>query len=184
MRAVLVLAGIVLQTPAAAVEIEEFDIGREGRVYTIQLTFVAAAPADEIVAVLTDFRNPDRLNPDVTRREILDRRDGVTRVLTESRSCLFLFCRDIAMVQDVSVTGGTITADIVPGPSDFDSGSMRWTVKRIDAGSSRVNYASTMEPAVFIPPLFGHAMVRRMLEREVLRSAERLEAEATLQTAP
>lgn len=184
MRAALFLACMVLPVQAAALEIEQFDIQREGRVYQVRLLFVVAAPAHDIVAVLTDFADPGRLNPDVKRREVLSQHGGVTRVLTEARSCLFLFCRNITMIQDVSVAGDTITAVIVPDGSDFHSGSMRWTVTGIDATTSRVDYASTMEPDVFIPPLFGRAMVRRMLEREVLNSAENLEAEATLQTAP
>ena len=184
MRAVLFMAGLLSLGQAAALDIEQFDIERDGRVYEIQLTFVASAPIDDLIAVLTDFSDPDRLNPDVKRREVLTQDDGVTRVLTVARSCLFLFCRNITMIQDVTVSDGTVLAIIVPEGSDFDSGSMQWSVTAIDTMSSRVVYTSSMEPDVFIPPLFGRAMIRDMLEREVLLSAELLEAEATLQTGP
>lgn len=88
------------------------------------------------------------------------------------------------MIQDVTVAAGTILAEIVPEGSDFRSGTMRWSVTSIGPAATRVDYAATMEPAVFIPPLFGRTMIRNMLEREVLLSAEKLETEASLQTAP
>lgn len=184
MRVSWVLAGLAVAGQAAALDIERLDIEKNGRAYDITMTFTIAASADDVIFVLTDYSNPERLNPDVKKQSIIHVRDGVTRVLTEVRSCLFLFCRNITMIQDVKVDNTTIQADIVPELSDFRSGTMRWSVMSGPDTMSTVVYTATMEPDVFIPPLIGRALIRNMLENEVLGAATRLETETALKSLP
>jgi hypothetical protein len=184
MRIVLFLASFIAMSHARALEIERFDIEKDGRVYYVDMTFTIAAPADDVIAVLTDYGRPDRLNPDVRKQEVISVRGAVTRVQTEVRSCLFVFCRNITLIQDVTVESGTILADIVPESSDFRSGSMRWSVTGTADNLSRVVYTADMEPDVFIPPLIGRTLIRKMLENDVLGAAAKLESEATSTTAP
>jgi hypothetical protein len=181
MRTFLFLAGVVSLGQVWAFEIEQFDISKRDRIYYIDMRFSVAAPADEVVAVLTDYSNPNRLNPDVKAQDVLSVHGGVSRVLTEVRSCLFIFCRDITIVQDVTVESTTIRADIVPGISDFRSGSMRWSVTNMSDNMSMVEYTAVMEPDVFIPPLIGRTLIHNMLEKEVLAAAATLEARTSKQ---
>ena len=183
-RATAILAGLACLGPAAALDVDDLEIDKDGRTYTVSMTFGVAAPVDRVIAVLTDFESPELLGPDVTNRTAVDRGDGVVRVHTEVRSCLFLFCRNLAFTQDVTITADTVRADIVPETSDFRSGTMRWVVSDTGGGITRVAFESTMEPGVFIPPLIGSMLVRRMLEREVLATATNVEAAATRSSAP
>jgi hypothetical protein len=183
LRALVLLTGASLLANVHALEIEQLDIEKDGKVYHIRMNFTIEARPDEVVAVLTDYENPDRLNPDVTNREIIAEEGATTRVLTEIRSCLFLFCRDITMIQDVTVTGTTIDAAIVPGSTHFRSGTMRWSITENDQENAQVIYTAIMEPDVFIPPLVGRAMIRKMLKEEVRATAARLETEVTGQAA-
>ena len=180
----LLVASLIGFAGARALDVDELDVTRDGRIYSVQMTFSIAAPADRVIEVLTDYETPAHLNPEVTNRKVISRNDGVTRVQTDLRSCLFLFCRDITMTQDVSVTADAVQADIVPDESDFRSGTMRWTVMDINDGSARVEFAAIMEPDVFIPPLFGRYLVRRMLEQEVIATAENLESAAAENSVP
>jgi hypothetical protein len=176
MRVILLLAGLVSLGQAQALDIGQFEISKQDRIYYIDIRFTVAAPADEVIAVLTDYGNPNRLNPDVKVQDVLSVHGGVSRVLTEVRSCLFVFCRNITIIQDVVVDGLTIQADIVPEISDFRSGTMRWSVTDMSDNMSMVEYTAAMEPDVFIPPLIGRALIHNMLEKDVLAAAETLEA--------
>jgi hypothetical protein len=102
-------------------------------------------------------------------------------VLTEIRSCIFFFCKDISMIQDVVVVANTIRADIDPGESDFRSGYFHWTVSSSHSGGSHIEFEAVMEPDFFIPPLIGGYFVRKRLRREILKTAIKLETEAALE---
>lgn len=183
-RVAVLLASLVGIGPVMAVDVDDLNVTKEGRTYEVQMTFTVAASADEVIAVLTDYTHPARLNPEVKSQVVISEIDGVTRVRTERRSCLFLFCRDIEMTQDVTVVGGLVRADIVPGEGHFRSGSMQWSVSRIGDTSARIEFAAIMEPDVFVPPLFGRYLVRKMLLQEVLTTAENLELAAAGEPLP
>ncbi len=177
-HSILVWAGLIVSGAALALDIDELIITKERGAYHVQMSFSTAAQPDRVIEVLIDYENPDRLFPDVKKREIISSEGGVTRVRTEVRSCLFFFCRDLEMIQDVTSTANTVQADIVPEGSDFRSGTMRWIVASTEDGTSHVTFESSMEPDVFIPPLLGKILIRRMLEQEVLAIATNLENEA------
>ena len=82
-------------------------------------------------------------------------------------------------MQDVTSDTGRVRAVIVPDQSDFRSGVWLWTVTRVDDEFSHVAFEARMEPDVFVPPLFGKSLFRKMLEREVRAIATNLEAETT-----
>jgi hypothetical protein len=148
------------------------------------MTFDVAAPVNKTIAVLTDYGFPDRLDPDVTKREVISRQRGITRVRTEIHGCVLFFCKDIAITQDVTVVAYIIQADIVPDESDFRSGHMRWSVTRSDNGGSHIVFEVVMERDFFVPPLIGGYLMRKKLRTKVLATAERLETEAVREPAP
>jgi hypothetical protein len=180
----VLLLALVGVSCAMALDIDDLHITKQGRAYQVQITFDVAAPVDRVMAVLTDYRYPDRLNPEVTKREVISRQNGITRVRTEFRSCVFLFCNDVMLTQDVTVVAGTIEASIVPDESDFRSGYLRWLVSSSDNGGSHIGFEAVMEPDFFIPPLVGGFFVRKRLRQEILATAENLEAEAAREPAP
>ncbi len=183
-RAAVLLLALVGVSGAMALDIDDLRVTKKGRTYRIEITFDIAAPVDRVMAVLTDYRYPDRLNPEVTKREVISRQQGITRVRTEFRSCVFLFCKDVVLTQDVTVVAGTIQAVIVPDESDFRSGYLRWLVSSSDNGGSHIGFEAVMEPDFFIPPLVGGFFIRKRLRQEILATAENLEAEAAREPAP
>lgn len=169
---------------AIALNIDDIHVAENGRAYEIQMTFDVIASADQVMAVLTDYGFPDRLDPEVTKRDVVSQHGAITRVRTEIRACVFLFCKDIALTQDVTVIAGTIQADIVPGESDFQTGYLRWSVSSSDTGGARISFMAIMEPDFFIPPVIGGFFARRKLRQKILATAENLEAEAAREPAP
>ncbi len=183
-RAAVLLLALVGVSGAMALDIDDLRVTKKGRTYRIEITFDVAAPVDRVMAVLTDYRYPDRLNPEVTKREVISRQKGITRVRTEFNSCVFIFCKDVVLTQDVTVVAGTIQAVIVPDESDFRSGYLRWLVSSSDSGGSHIGFEAVMEPDFFIPPLVGGFFVRKRLRQEILTTAENLETEAAREPAP
>ncbi len=183
-RAVVLLLALVGASSAMALDIDDIDVTKKGRTYKVQITFDVAAPVNRVMAVLTDYRYPDRLNPEVTKREVISRQNGITRVRTEFRSCVFLFCKDVVLTQDVTVVAGTIQAVIVPDESTFRSGNLVWLVSSNDNGGSHIGFEAVMEPDFFVPPLIGGFFVRKRLRQEILATAENLETEAAREPAP
>ncbi len=183
-RAAVLLLALVPVSCAMALDIDDLRITKQGRAYQLQITFDVAAPVNRVMAVLTDYRYPDPLNPDVTNREVISRQRGITRVRTEIRSCVFFFCRDVVLTQDVTVVADTIQATIVPDESDFRSGYLRWLVSSNDKGGAHIGFEAVIEPGFFIPPLIGGFFLRKRLRQEIIATAENLETEAARQPAP
>ncbi len=181
--AVLLLASVGVSY-SMAVEIDDVHITRKGRVYRAQLTFDVTASVDQVASVLTDYEHPNRLTPDVTGREIVSRRSGVTRVRTEIHSCVVFFCKDLTLTQDVTVVAGAIKADIVPEESDFRSGYFLWSITSDDRGGSHIQYESVIEPDFFIPPLIGGYFMRKRFQQQIFATAENLEREAAREAVP
>jgi len=169
----------LLTTPAAAVEVRQLDIRTEKGSYEVDMVFSVAAQPAQIITLLTDYGYPDRLNPEVTAKEILAERDGSTRVRTEFRGCAVFLCKDLALVQDVAVTATTITADVVPGLGDFSSGRLEWHISANGVGGTDVEFSANMNYEFFVVPVFGQLMLRKRLKDNLLRTAENLEAEAS-----
>ncbi len=183
-RSIALLLLIVGVSRAMALNIDDLRITKQGRAYQVQMTFGVAASVDQVMAVLTDYGFPDRLDPEVTKREVISRNGGVTRVRTEVRACAVLFCKDVVLTQDITAVADAIDAHIVPDESDFRSGHFHWSVLRSDSGGSHINFEVTMEPDFFIPPLIGGYLVRRKLRLKILTAVENLESEAALASPP
>ncbi len=183
-RTTVLLLGLVGVSHSMALEIDDVRITRQGRVYTAQLTFDITASVDQVTAVLTDYEHPNRLTPDVTKREVVGRESGITRVRTEIHSCVVFFCKYLTLTQDVTVVAGAIKADIVPEESDFRSGYLLWSVTSGDRGGSHIQYDSVIEPDFFIPPLIGRFFIRKRLRQQIFATAENLEREAAREPTP
>lgn len=157
-----------------ALDVDALRIHKQDHAYEIHMTFEVAAPVERVIANLTDFEHLDRLNPSVTKREIISRQNGITRVGTQFRSCVLFYCRDLTLTQDVTIAANMIRADIVPDGSDFQSGYMRWLVSSGDDGVSHIDFKAVVEPNFFIPPLIGGFFVRKALREQLLATAGNL----------
>lgn len=176
---IVFLAAGLLAEPAAAVELHHLDIRTGKGSYQVDMAFSVAAQPALVIALLTDYGFPDRLNADVTAREVLGENDGLTRVRTEFRGCALFMCEDVTLVQDVAVSAGTITADVVPGSGDFSAGRLEWQIDRDGTGGSRIEFRANMEYEFFVMPVFGRVLLRNRLRQQLMKTAENLEAAAS-----
>lgn len=183
-RTIVLLLFLFGDSHAMALDIDDIHIAKQGRAYEVQMTFDVVASTDQVMAVLTDYGFPDRLDPEVTKRDIISQHGAITRVRTEIRACVYFFCKDIALTQDVTVIADMIQADVVPDESDFRSGYFRWSVSSGDTGGSNISFMAIMEPDFFIPPVIGGFLARRKLRQKILATAENLESEAAREPAP
>lgn len=173
-----ILLAILAIPTASAVEIEHLEIEAYESRYEIDMSFRVAAPAANVIAVLTDFGYPDRLNPDVTDKKVIAEQDGVTRVRIEFEGCALFFCRATAMTQDVTVVGNEIRANTIPDGGDFESGQLLWRVLD-DPYGARIEFRATIRHRSFILPFIGNFFVRKRLRQQLLSTAENLEIEAS-----
>ena len=144
-------------------------------VYRFDMTFQLAKSAPEIVALLTNFDYPDRLNPDVTGKQIISVGDDITRVRTEFKTCSFFVCKTMVLIQDVSSTDDYVEANIVSDGSDFKSGRLEWHILRGDNGGSIVKFRGMMEPGFFVLPIVGTMIAKNRLRKQLAEAAMRLE---------
>lgn len=177
-RALRSLAAIICSTVAApvdALEIVAVDVSRSGGVYVARAEFVVDAYYDIVFSAFTDFDNLAAVNPAIVASESEPRPNGDTRVTTQIRDCLGVFCRSFTLVEDLKITNRQrISAVIVPGASDFAEGSSSW--KFVSSGSqTRVLYRSAMKPDFWTPPLLGTGAVKRTLLRQIRHTANGIE---------
>ena len=165
--------------PARALELHELDIETGTGSYAVDMSFALAAAPSRVIATLTDYDNPHRLNPDVKAMEVVGRQAGVTRVRTTFRACAFIFCDDLEMLQDVRVSADRISAHIVPTVGQFSSGRYDWQVTATEQDASLVRFQATVNYEFFLLPVIGKLMLKRQLRKQLLMTAENLEVEAS-----
>ena len=66
-RAVMLLLALVGVSRTMALDIDDLRVTKQGRAYQVHMTFDVAASVNQVMAVLTDYRLPDRLDPGVTK---------------------------------------------------------------------------------------------------------------------
>jgi Polyketide cyclase / dehydrase and lipid transport len=139
---------------------------------------------DYVYKVITDYRNAYRINPAITKVEILPSgRDDVVRVRNLSEQCVGPFCFDIAWAGDITETGnGDLEVKTLPGLSDFVSGSASWRIHPKGERTS-VLYESKLKPAFFIPPVIGDIIIRNHIKNATLATFKRIECQAMLMLA-
>lgn len=177
-RLLIALPVCLASSSVESMAVDRLEIAASKENYTVDMTFRVAAPAANVIAVLTDFGYPDRLNPDVTGKKIIGEQAGVTRIRIEFEGCVLFFCRTTAMTQDVTIVGNEITADTIPDGGDFDSGQLLWRVFD-DPYGARIEFRATVRHRSLILPLIGSFFVRKRLREQLLRTAENLEIEAS-----
>lgn len=172
---VAVAAGILLAAfginVGFAAEVRAITVSHRDDAFTIEFEAVVDAPAQQVYAVLADYANLGKLNPVITAINVEAAPTGRgERVRSVIKTCVWFFCTQIVQVEDVMESdANTISARIVPGVGDFESGSFLWRVT--DEGPrTRLHYEATRVAAFWIPPLIGPWAIKRTL-REQLESS-------------
>jgi hypothetical protein len=144
-----------------------------------------STPQADVHRLLTDYKHLGRLNPSIKTSEILlQRAPRDLRVRTLTEACVWIFCKHMLQVQDVTeADDGTLTAVVIPELSDFRYGYARLRVWPEPAGT-RVLLNGELEPDFWIPPFIGSWMIKRKLLDEALTTIGNLERVAPLPALP
>ena len=173
-RTVGLLAALCCST-AWSVEIEQVSVRKDGKTFSTEAIFLVAAPRDAVVDAITAFDRLSDLNPAVLSSSAEVRENGEIRVSTRIRDCVSLFCRSVALVEDVRLDqAGNLQSRIVPEFSDFVSGDATWKFDTVGS-RTRVHYQSRVRPKFWLPPLLGSAAFRHALGRQIKVAANTIE---------
>ena len=175
MRVLAISFVMVWSTAAAGAEIETLNVAKRGGFVVAEARFVIDAPLATVLDAFTAFDRLAELNPAVVRSKSQMMPNGQTRVSTQVRDCVALFCRTFALVEDVQFDSDNgVFAEIVPELSDFHRGQTRWQF--YDLGdTTRVQYLSKITPNFWLPPLLGKRAIHRTLIRQIRATAQNLE---------
>jgi hypothetical protein len=166
-----VLLGILGAGIGIAAQIDGISVTHHDDAFKIEFDAVVDAPAQQVYAVLADYASLGKLNPAITAISVEVAPTGRgERVRSVIKTCVWFFCRQIVQVEDVMESDpNTISARIVPGAGDFESGSFFWRLT--DEGPrTRLHYEATRVAGFWIPPLIGPWAIKRTL-REQLESS-------------
>jgi len=164
------LLALVLSMQAGAGNIQSASVDYKAGVYSLSFNVVIDAELDSVRAIVTDYARFDQLSEMVIESALLDtpHADQERRLLV-IRPCILVFCRDLRMVEDVTVEGhDRIATTVVPDQSDFKSGKTHWQLTGVDRQHTRIEFYGYEEPGFWIPPLFGPVLVQRRLLKEAM----------------
>lgn len=163
--------GLAHANPNESILVEQLNGG-----YHVRLQFEVNASPDRVREVLTDYDHLNAINPKIVASQALGHpADNVTRVRSEIRHCIWFYCFDIVIVEDVTtLKDGSIIAKVVPDKSDFKNGYTVWTLATSPDGTL-IGYESSMEPRFWVFPILGPIMIKKNLREQITSSADRIQ---------
>lgn len=180
MRLVTCLLLCVISTAAAAENVDQLDIVRDGDRYSIALHARLDAPLADSYAVFSDFRNLPKINDAVESVEPLPPATaGAARWRTRVRVCVSFFCTHLKQVQDVrdahTAERYQLDATVIPALSNLRYGRADWQLERCGAQTC-LRFNAEIEPDFWVPPLLGPWLIKRAMRREANATAAGIEA--------
>lgn len=172
------LIGMLGCAGVVAAEVESVKVDRDGDRYRIQMRSRLSVPPKAAHAVFTRFEDLPAINPSVRRAQVIDDSGATTRVATDLRVCIVLFCPRLKMTQDMR-TGAdgesyTLTAAVVPEYSDFRYGLGTWAFSPCGQGTC-LRFDAELEPDFWIPRLIGTWLMKRELRSQAVATSEGIE---------
>lgn len=168
------LLGLLIITSVAHANNVHVEVEREGGTYNFNMQFVARAPAQRVLAIITDYNNLTQLSPLIKKSRVLSRNAGVTRVELITEGCMLFFCKKIIRVEAASVLDDlSVETEFVPELSDFKSGHTRWTFES-QGQNTMVNYQASMVPDFWLPPFVGPYMLKKQLHSQLQYTANKI----------
>jgi hypothetical protein len=175
-----VAAGIFLSIPGApaafAAQVDAVTVTHREDGFRIVFDAVVDAAPRQVYAVLADYARLGKLNPVITAVSVdsTPNRRG-ERVRSVIKACVWFFCREIVQVEDVTEPDpNTISARIVPGAGDFESGSCFWRIAG-EGPRTRLHYEAIRVADFWIPPLIGPWAIKRTMRAQLEYSIVALE---------
>lgn len=154
-----------------AAEIGTVLVSNDGDTYHVSFDAAVKAPAQLVFEQLSDYAHLNRLSSVITAITVEPAPDGKSdRVRSKLRSCILLFCREIAQVEDLTEPDKhTIVGHMVPGQGDFTDGDCVWRIAD-DGDWTRLHYEDSRTIAFWIPAVIGPWIIKHTM-REYLESS-------------
>ncbi|HEX5339711.1 MAG TPA: SRPBCC family protein [Gammaproteobacteria bacterium] len=173
MKWLLVAACMLVAASAQAAQLHDLQVSNEGTRFHVSADVSIAAPPPDVYKVLSDYNHLTRISGAIQTSRLLKQIDAHTAlVYVETRVCVALFCRTLRQTREVTqLTSQDIVAQSLPEQSNVRMGSASWHLQAEGEGT-RLHWQSTLEPAFWIPPLLGAALMKDAL-REQSRSSMR-----------
>lgn len=166
------LVGLAYANPNESIFVEQLNGG-----YHVRMQFDVSASPERVRELLTDFDHLNAINPKIVASQALEHfAENVTRVKFEIRHCIWFYCFDVVIIEDVTILeDGSITAKVVPDESDIKNGYTVWSLAASPRGTL-IEYESSMEPRFWVFPIFGPMMIKNTLREQITVSADRIQS--------
>jgi hypothetical protein len=157
-------------------EIEELTVIRRGARYEISSVMLIEAPQALVFEALTDYDQFAALSERYKQSRFEPpARDGSPRIFTQVVGCIWFFCRSIQRYARLDLMPTEeIVAVVEPENSDLRFGLEKWQLLAL-SHRTRVIYTHTLEPDFWIPPVVGEWALRRLLAKDAVAAAQRIE---------
>lgn len=177
MRAPLLALSLAATTAASqAAEFRSLQVSRDADRYRVEADVYLAAPPEAVYGVLTDYAHFGRISPSIVANRVMQPDSGEgALVYTDSRICALFICRHVQETQRFTRTPPLgLDAVVLPEQSNLKSGSSTWRLEA-DGEGTRMHMELELEPAFWVPPLIGPALVVGSLKAEGKRAAAGVE---------
>ena len=175
MRA-LILVIAVLPAFAGAATLREVTVDHVDGAYIMQSEVWFDVDIERIYGLLLDWDESSKFSSVIVEsRNLPPGPDGRARYYSQTRGCLWFFCKSFERYGYVEHEPYTfIRATVDPEKSDFEVSDESWEFRE-EADGTVVIYAFRMKPKFFIPPLIGPAILKNKLRSGGINAIERIE---------
>jgi len=163
--------------PVAALDDLSVEVTRDAGRYFIRAEGTVAASRPRVHALLTDYDRLTRLHETIlVSRTLEPSASSAARVHIETRTCVLVFCFDVAQRTVYESRGQSeIAARVEPQHSDLAFGWYYWRLEALPGGGTRIAFRAAVEPSFWIPPVIGPWVLKRELRVLFTGIAENLE---------
>jgi hypothetical protein len=176
MREPLLVLCLAAFGTAQAAEFRSLQVSRDAGRYQVKADVYLAAPPEAVYGVLTDYAHFGRISPSIVANRVVQSDSGEgALVYTDSRICALFICRHVQETQRfIRKPPLILDAVVLPEQSNLKSGSSSWRLEAEGEGT-RMHMELDLEPAFWVPPLIGPALVVGSLKAEGRRAAAGVE---------
>jgi len=143
--------------------------------YLLHLDMRIQAKRATVYRILTDFPHLPKVNASIKSAQALSHKGHVYRVRLVSEGCVWIFCRRVKEVDDVTLQDAEYIMLVAePAHSDLRYGRALWQL--IDEGkTTRIKYNADFVPGFWVPPLIGPALLKHVLLKQGLKTLNGIE---------
>ena len=173
----LVLSWLLfIPTVIFAATINQAFVDEQNEHYLINLVIQVDSPKQSLIDVLTNYGQLNELSETIISSQLLEQKANTAKVKLVSEGCIFLFCKTITQVQNVSHIGDNdLIVNVESLADNIKSGVHYWRFKSIDENKTLVTYSADIEPDFWVPSFLGSWLFQnRLLDEatEIISNAE------------